>query len=72
MFWRTSSNDLETRDYKTRIRSQYHEHVNQKPWAISEFPLTSSGQKVKKYSILTRNGCASDEDLSGKREPGHR
>ena len=44
MFWRTSSNDLETRYNKTRIRSQYHEHVNQKPWPISEFPLISSDQ----------------------------
>ena len=56
MFWRTSSNDLETRYNKTRIRSQYHEHVNQKPWPISEFPLISSDQNYipmqKKYIYI--------------------
>ena len=77
MFWRTSSNDLETRYYKTRIRSQYHEHVHQKPWAISEFPLTSPDRNYipmqkKKYSVFIRNGCASGVDLRGKREPGNR
>ena len=80
MFWRTSSNDLETRYYKTRIRSQYHEHVNQKPWAISEFPLTSSDQnyipmqkkKIYIYPVFIRSSCASGEDLRGKREPGNR
>ena len=77
MFWRTSSNDLETRYYKTRIRSQYHEHVNQKSWAISEFPLISSDQnyipmRKKIYSVFIRNGCASGEVLRGKREHGNR
>ena len=79
MFWRTSSNDLETRYYKTRMRSQYHEHVNQKPWAISEFPLTSSDQNyipmqknIYIYPVFIRSSCASGEDLRGKREPGNR